>query len=125
MQLYYCSLILIYLDRPVGGGLEQYLKQQRQLRHCSRMICSIAVTQTDTASSIMSSQCVFIGKELSCVPEIVVADTSEAGMTITDTKQREVVLKLLEQFQHKSGWPGQSLGEEMKQIWDRSDQAEG
>lgn len=64
MQLYYSSLILVYLDRPLGGGLDSYLKQQRQLKHCSKMICSIAVTQTDTASSIMSSQCVFIGKLL-------------------------------------------------------------
>lgn len=46
-------------------------------------------------------------------------------MTITDGKQRDAVLKLLEQFQYKSGWPGKSLGEELKQIWDRSDQAEG
>lgn len=45
-------------------------------------------------------------------------------MTITDTREREVVLQLLDRFRRKSGWPGQSLGEELKQIWDHSDQEE-
>ena len=76
MQLYYCSLILIHLDRPLGGGLNQYLKQQRQLKHCSKQICSIAVTQTDTASSIMSSQCVFIGR-LGLDPLLAAANQSQ------------------------------------------------
>lgn len=61
MQLYYCSLILVHLHRPCAGGLNQYLEKQRSLKKWACFVCGIAKTSTDYASSIMSSQCVFIG----------------------------------------------------------------
>lgn len=61
MQLYYCSLILVHLQRPVSGGLEDHLERRTLLRDCAKMVCGIAKALTDYASSIMSSQCLFIG----------------------------------------------------------------
>lgn len=61
MQLYYCSLILVHLHRPCAGGLNEYLDKQRSLKKWASVVCGIAKTSTDYASSIMSSQCVFIG----------------------------------------------------------------
>lgn len=63
MQLYYCSLILVHLQRPMSGGLEDHLKRRKLLRDCTRMVCGIAKTLTDYASSVLSSQCLFIGMQ--------------------------------------------------------------
>jgi hypothetical protein len=57
--------------------------------------------------------------------KVTKANSSAAGMTITDSKQRVAVFDLLESLHYKSGWPGQSLGEELKQIWEQLDQTEG
>lgn len=65
MQMYYCSLILVYLHRPLLGGMDEYLERQANLQKYSKFVCGISSTLTDYASSIMSSQCLFIGKHLS------------------------------------------------------------
>ncbi|KAH7237205.1 hypothetical protein B0J15DRAFT_406581 [Fusarium solani] len=61
MQLYYCSLILLHLHQPCYGGFKEYLERQKTLKKWARMVCGIAMTCTDYAASVMSSQCVFIG----------------------------------------------------------------
>ena len=61
MQLYYCSLILLHLHKPCYGGFKEYLARQKTLRKWASTVCGIAMSCTDYASSVMSSQCVFIG----------------------------------------------------------------
>ncbi|KAJ3545313.1 hypothetical protein NM208_g2570 [Fusarium decemcellulare] len=100
MQLYYCSLILLHLHRPSYGGYKEYLERQKTLKKWARMVCSIAMSCTDYASSVMSSQCVFI-----------------AGMVIEGDSQRAAVLEYLDTSSQRAGWPGYSLGRELNEIW--------
>ncbi|RSL48845.1 hypothetical protein CEP53_009387 [Fusarium sp. AF-6] len=67
MQLYYCSLILLHLHQPCYGGFKEYLERQKTLKKWARMVCGIAMTCTDYAASVMSSQCVFIGNTATLV----------------------------------------------------------
>lgn len=64
MQLYYCSIILVILIRPMAGGINNYLEQRKMLSKCVKMVCGIAKAQDDYESSVMSSQCLFVGKLL-------------------------------------------------------------
>lgn len=61
MQLYYCSIILVVLVRPLLGGIGHYLEQRKILSKCATIVCGIAKGQDDYESSVMSSQCLFIG----------------------------------------------------------------
>ena len=61
MQLHCAARILLCTHRPCLGGIDQYLEQQATVKQCVDIICGIAVTLKDDASSLMSSQCVFIG----------------------------------------------------------------
>lgn len=66
VQLYNCSHILLLLNQPIGGGMESYMRRRRNLTRCINMVCGIAITLEDNASSVMCSQCVFIGMLQSC-----------------------------------------------------------
>lgn len=61
MQVYYCSLMLVHLHRPCSGGIAEFVNKQRRLRDWAATVCGIAKTTTDYASSVMTSQCLFIG----------------------------------------------------------------
>lgn len=61
MQLNYAARILILLLKPSLGGMRSYMEQQRLLEKAVETICGIAMTLTDDASSVVSSQCLFIG----------------------------------------------------------------
>ncbi|KAL7757128.1 hypothetical protein ACKLNR_014121 [Fusarium oxysporum f. sp. zingiberi] len=100
MQVYYCSRILLDLHRPCSGGYEEYLGKQRILKRWAGTVCGIEEALNDHASSVLSSQCVFI-----------------AGMVIEDPNQRSAVLDILDTCSRRAGWPGYSLGRELKEIW--------
>jgi hypothetical protein len=61
LQLHYSARILLLLHRPSLGGLGGFIEQQATLAKSVDIICGIAVTLTDDASSVMSSQSLFIG----------------------------------------------------------------
>ncbi|KAH7268968.1 uncharacterized protein BKA55DRAFT_587823 [Fusarium redolens] len=100
MQVYYCSRILLDLHRPCSGGYEEYLGKQRILKRWAGIVCRIAKALNDHASSVLSSQCVFI-----------------AGMVVEDPEQRSAILDILDTCSRRAGWPGYSLGRELKEIW--------
>lgn len=62
MQVYYCSLILLHLHQPSIGGMSEYIRTQRKLKSWASSVCGIARTCSDYGSSIMTTQCVYIGK---------------------------------------------------------------
>lgn len=62
MQLYYAARILLLSHEPNQGGLGKYLERQTVIQRCVECICGIATTLKDDASSLMSSQALFIGK---------------------------------------------------------------
>lgn len=71
MQLYYCSHILLLLHQPMLGGPEVYAQQRKSIRECISAVCGIAMTLTDFASSVMCSQCLFIGMSLAAATFLV------------------------------------------------------
>ncbi|UQC88805.1 catalytic activity [Colletotrichum lupini] len=50
-QIYYCSHILLLMNVPVLGGLEQYTQQRKRLMECVKKVCGIGMTLSDYPSS--------------------------------------------------------------------------
>lgn len=61
MQLHYTAQILLLSHEPSMGGLSKYLERQAVIERCVECVCGIATTLKDDASSLMSSQALFIG----------------------------------------------------------------
>lgn len=61
MQFFSVSHILLLAHEPGVGGLGQYFERQGAIKQCVENICGIAMTLKDAASSLMSSQALFIG----------------------------------------------------------------
>ncbi|KIW28068.1 uncharacterized protein PV07_07752 [Cladophialophora immunda] len=104
MQMYNAARILLVLHRPSGGGLNGFMRRQKQLDKYAEAICGIAVTLTDYGSSVASSQCLFI-----------------AGMCTSDERKRHEILRLIGLCRQRSGWPVKPMDDELKAIWDTSD----
>jgi hypothetical protein len=66
LQLHYSARLLLLLNKPSKGGFGGYLEQSRMISKFVNNICGIAMTLTDHASSVMSSQCLYIGM-LACL----------------------------------------------------------
>ncbi|OTA60464.1 hypothetical protein K449DRAFT_415252 [Hypoxylon sp. EC38] len=104
MQLFRSAQILILLHKPSLGGIRGYAEQQRLMEAAASIVCRIAMTLTDAASSLMSSQCLYI-----------------AGLSIQNPQQRENVVRLIDGCHSKTGWPRASLSGDLKQDWAKLD----
>jgi hypothetical protein len=100
VQLHCVAHILIASHEPCLYGIDQFLERQTSIRQCVEIICGIAMALKDDASSLISSQCLFI-----------------AGTFTQDSRSRECVLELLESCRQRTGWPVRSFGRELKQLW--------
>ncbi|TPR05478.1 Alpha/beta hydrolase family protein [Aspergillus niger] len=104
VQFFSASCILLLVHEPSIGGLDQYLERQSAIKHYVEDICGIAMTLRDNASSLMSSQAVFI-----------------AGIFTQEKRAREDILELLESCRARTGWPVRSLGVELQELWESQD----
>ncbi|SPO06992.1 related to quinate transport protein [Cephalotrichum gorgonifer] len=104
MQIHYVSRILLCAHEPCLGGLESFMKRQKTIQDSIEMVCGIGMTLTEDASSMLSSQCLFI-----------------AGMFMQNPRQRSCVLEMLDSCRDRCGWPTPSLGSELVRIWDNPD----
>ncbi|KAJ4026332.1 hypothetical protein NW752_001271 [Fusarium irregulare] len=104
VQLHHCSRILINAHEPHLGGIQGFLKRQKEIQQSIEMVCGISMTLTEDASSMLSSQCLFI-----------------AGMFMQDPRQKEAVLDMLDACQKRCGWPTPSLRFELEAIWKNPD----
>lgn len=59
--MHYVSKILVTINEPCLGGMDVYLERLKTVQSWIRIVCGIAMTLTDDASSMMCSQCLFIG----------------------------------------------------------------
>ncbi|KAL2401083.1 hypothetical protein ABEF95_010139 [Exophiala dermatitidis] len=101
IQVHCASRILLLLHRPFVRGLEDLVRQQKEIATYVETICGLAATTaSDYASSIMTSQCLFI-----------------AGLCIRDPRQRTALIELLDACRRSSSWPIQSLSAELQMIW--------
>ncbi|CAG8365616.1 unnamed protein product [Penicillium salamii] len=101
VQFFSVSYILLISHEPCLGGLERHLERQSAIRRCVENICGIGMTLKDNASSLMSSQALFI-----------------AGIHTQEIHFRGAILDLLEACRERCGWPVKSLGDELQQIWE-------
>jgi hypothetical protein len=67
VQFFSVSHILLLAHEPSTGGLSQYTTRQSMIQRYIEDICGIAMTLKDSASSVMSSQALFIGMGLSII----------------------------------------------------------
>ncbi|KAH7171365.1 hypothetical protein EDB81DRAFT_710112 [Dactylonectria macrodidyma] len=104
MQIHHVSQILISAHEPCLGGLEAFMRRQKTIQHSIDMVCGIGMTLTEDASSMLSSQCLFI-----------------AGMFMQNPRQRSCVLDMLDSCRNRCSWPTPSLSSELEQIWDNPD----
>ncbi|KAF5610621.1 quinate transport [Fusarium subglutinans] len=104
VQLHHCSRILITAHEPHLDGIQGLLKRQKDIQESIKMVCGIGMTLTEDASSMLSSQCLFI-----------------AGMFMQNLRERECVVEMLDTCQKRCGWPTPSLRSELEQIWKNPD----
>ncbi|KAJ5369893.1 uncharacterized protein N7496_005985 [Penicillium cataractarum] len=102
MQFFNVSNLLLLAHEPSLGGLDEFIERQSVIKRCIDDIGGIAMTLTDNASSLMSSQALFI-----------------AGMFTQDTQTRWAIVELLDLCRDRTGWPTRSLGNELQHIWER------
>ncbi|EXJ79820.1 hypothetical protein A1O3_08105 [Capronia epimyces CBS 606.96] len=104
VQIHCAARILLQMYRPFLRGYEDIVRQKREIATYIETICGLAATTAfDYASSSMTSQCLFI-----------------AGLCVRDLHQRTAVVGLLDVCQRSSGWPMQSLSQELQMIWNGS-----
>ncbi|XEV02491.1 hypothetical protein FSHL1_007778 [Fusarium sambucinum] len=104
VQLHHCSRILIAAHEPQLDGIQGLLKLQKETQQSIDIVCGIGMTLNEDASSMLSSQCLFI-----------------AGMFTQDPRQKEAVLEMLDSCQKRCGWPTPSLRSELEEIWKNPD----
>jgi len=90
IQVHYSARILLLLHRPSLGGLRGFVEQQAALGKYVDTICGIAVTLTDYASGVMSSQCLFIGTRLTIIAEIIFHTKSHKRECVSKTQRAAV-----------------------------------
>ncbi|OBT68990.1 hypothetical protein VE03_01385 [Pseudogymnoascus sp. 23342-1-I1] len=104
MQVHCAGRILILLHKPSLKGMREYMANQKLLAKAVDTICGIALTLTDAASSLVSSQCLYI-----------------AGLCIQEVRQREAVITLIDTCHRRTGWPARSLSHDLREEWQQSD----
>jgi hypothetical protein len=62
VQMQHVSRILVHAHEPCHGGLENFMDRQKTIYDSIEVVCGIGMTITDAASSMLSSQCLFIGE---------------------------------------------------------------
>ncbi|KFZ23556.1 hypothetical protein V502_01962 [Pseudogymnoascus sp. VKM F-4520 (FW-2644)] len=104
MQVYCAGRILILLHKPSLKGMREYMANQKLLAKAVDTVCGVALTLTDAASSLVSSQCLYI-----------------AGLCIQDLRQREAIISLIDACHRRTGWPTRSLSHDLREEWQQSD----
>ncbi|KAF3056511.1 hypothetical protein GL218_06495 [Daldinia childiae] len=104
IQLFHASNILLSLHCPVPGDFQMYASLRKSIKESIRIICGVAMSLNDFASSVLCSQCLFI-----------------AGLPLENSEQRRVVLDLLGRCRMQAGWPVRSLKDRLVSIWESMD----
>ncbi|KIW09114.1 uncharacterized protein PV09_00058 [Verruconis gallopava] len=106
MQMYYFARVLLLVHEPSAGGYTEFTRREKQLSEAVEAICGIAMTITDEPATITSTQCLFA-----------------AGLYTRsqDVQKRAAIMKLIDEGQIRTGWPVNSLTEELQAEWNLAD----
>lgn len=121
MQVYCAGRILILLHKPSLKGMREYMANQKLLAKAVDTVCGIAMTLTDDASSLVSSQCLYIGMPNLFLESLRMLKLLVAGLCIQDVRQREAVISLIDACHRRTGWPTRSLSHDLREEWQQSD----
>ena len=103
IQMYNMARILLLIQQPAAGGYIEYLRRDKIITQSIDVIGSIALTLTDDASRLMSTQCLFA-----------------AGLYCTDDAKRTCITELLREHSNHTGWPSNTdLAEELRTEWSK------
>lgn len=105
IQLYNFARILLLVNEP-ASGYNEFLRREKHLNDAVDTICGIATMISDEPSSITSTMCLYA-----------------AGFYTNDKdpRKRDAIVKLIDSHQMRTGWPVQSLSEELQAEWTASD----
>lgn len=105
IQLYNFARILLLVNEP-ASGYNEFLRREKRLNDAVDTICGIAMMISDEPSTITSTMCLYA-----------------AGFYTTnkDARKRNTIVKLIDSHQMRTGWPVQSLSEELQAEWTASD----
>ncbi len=99
LQVYHAAQILLRANAPTTGSLAAFRQRQAIIQESVRAVGGLAMALTDDASSLVSSQCLFV-----------------AGLFTHDRAQAEVILGLLAACEARTGWTPRFHGEELGAI---------
>lgn len=105
IQLYNFARILLLVNEP-ASGYNEFLRREKSLNEAVETICGIASMISDEPSTITSTMCLYA-----------------AGFYTNDrdARKRDAIAKLIDSHQMRTGWPVQSLSEELQAEWTASD----
>lgn len=67
MQAFCASKLLLCTSEPCTGGTDIFMRKQKVIQECIDTICGIGLSMVEDATSLLSSQYVFIGMII-CLP---------------------------------------------------------
>ncbi|EKG16978.1 hypothetical protein MPH_05804 [Macrophomina phaseolina MS6] len=103
IQMHNFARILLMIHQPAAGGYREYLAREKDLNAAIDMIAGLAMTIDYEPAEVVSTQCLFA-----------------AGLYATESPKREKICELIEKHQRNTGWPVQSLADELRTEWARA-----
>ncbi|KAK5168267.1 uncharacterized protein LTR77_006836 [Saxophila tyrrhenica] len=103
MQMYHVARILLLVDQPAAGGSVESYSRSYTIGESVNAIAGIALTMTEDASRVISTQCLFA-----------------AGLRCTDQEKRDFIANLITDHTRHTGWPSNTnLAEELQSEWSK------
>ena len=100
VQIHYFARIMLAVHSPVVSGLKELERLQQTLNDAINYIGGVACTTTNTAATIISTQCLFA-----------------AGLNTRDLAKRDQIVQLLRAHQSCTGWPVHDLARDLQVEW--------
>lgn len=101
--MHHFARILLLIHQPAAGGYREYLAREKELNNAIDMIVGLAMTIDYEPAEVVSTQCLYA-----------------AGLYANEVFKREKICELIEKHQRSTGWPVQSLAEELRNEWART-----
>ncbi|KAF4543861.1 hypothetical protein BFW01_g10569 [Lasiodiplodia theobromae] len=103
IQMHHFARILLLIHQPAAGGYREYLAREKELHNAIDMIVGLAMTIDYEPAEVVSTQCLYA-----------------AGLYANEVFKREKICELIEKHQRSTGWPVQSLADELRNEWART-----
>lgn len=101
--MHYFARILLLIHQPAAGGFREYLTREKALNAAIGTIVGLAMNIDYEPAEVVSTQCLYA-----------------AGLYANEDGKREKICELIEKHQCSTGWPVQSLTDELRNEWART-----